>query len=434
MSAAESVYVWTDAFGQLRLVGRATVLPTGVANRIAGEFSYAESYLAAEAGYSLDPVHLIRSAARIPYETRSGLPAVLLDAGPDDWGQRVLAELPRPPRTPIETLLAGRGIGVGALLFSLSRDSVKPRDPVLSFEDLAAASTAVARIERRQPLSQNALRMLAAGATLGGARPKVPVSDGKLSWIAKFASERDAVNQPLIEHVSLKLAKRAGLTVAESKLHRIGGRDVLLVRRFDVKAAQRTPYLSMFAAIVNGEPLNERRAQLDYGYPGMASFITRFGGEPSKDRTELFRRACFNLMLGHVDDHDHNHGFLLPVARDNGWRLAPAFDVAPSNGEALSLAKVPAVQAIGLGTAGRERSLANLFSALGDYALTHDEAVLIYRKTLRVVRQWRALFSEQGVTQRDLKRMAHRVLAEGVGWDDIPPPAAKRAAVRRKAS
>jgi serine/threonine-protein kinase HipA len=432
MSSPQSVYVWTDAFQQQSLVGRVTVIPTGVSGRSAGEFVYAESYLAADGGYSLDPIHLVRDAGRIAYETRSGLPAVLLDAGPDDWGQRVLAELPRPPQTPIETLLAGRGIGVGALLFSLSRDSVKPRDPALALEELEAAFTAVVRIERRQPLSQNALRMLAAGATLGGARPKVPVADAAASWIAKFPSERDAVDQPLIEHASLKLAKRAGITVAESQLQRIGKRQVLLVRRFDVPRTGRLPYLSMFAAIVNGEPLNERRAQLDYGYPGMAAFITRFGGEPLKDRTELFRRAAFNLMLGHVDDHDHNHGFLLHTARDNAWRLAPAFDVAPSNGEALSLAKVPQVQAIGLGVAGRERSLVNLFSALGDYALTHEEAVTIYRKTLRTVRRWQAFFAEEhGVTQRDLKRMAHRVLAEDIDWEAIPLPAAKRSTKKR---
>ncbi len=48
-------------------------------------------------------------------------------------------------------------------------------------------------------------------------------------------------------------------------------------------------------------------------------------GSIETDLAQLFRREVFNVLVGHRDDHLHNHGFL----RDPGWRLAPAYDLNP---------------------------------------------------------------------------------------------------------
>ena len=45
------------------------------------------------------------------------------------------------------------------------------------------------------------------------------------------------------------------------------------------------------------------------------------------DLEQLFRRLVFNIMNGNRDDHLRNHGFLWG---EDGWRLAPAFDMNPS--------------------------------------------------------------------------------------------------------
>ena len=414
---AERVYIWTDAFGPTRLVGHATLLPAARAGKCPGSFAYTEAFTESALGFSMDPVHLPRARLEHRYVTHSGLPAVLLDAGPDDWGRRVLGELKRPPETEMEFLLAGRGLGVGCLLFSLSRDAVKPREPVLDLEDLAGALAAVGEIERNRPLSENALLLLAAGATLGGARPKVSVQKGGHTWIAKFPSNKDAVDQPRIEYASLRLAgEKCGINAATAQLETIEGRSVLLVRRFDIVNGTRLHYLSMFAGVVNGEPVREERARFDISYPGMAEFLNRQGAEFRADAEEIFRRACFNLMLGHVDDHVRNHGFLLEEPNDVGWRLAPAFDLAPSNGEALALRRQPSVQSIGLGEEGRVRSLENLFSAIGRYRIRKERAREIYAEILSGVRQWEAFFEDCGVSGEDIARMRHRVLAEAIDW------------------
>jgi serine/threonine-protein kinase HipA len=415
---AERVYVWTDAFGPSRLVGQALVLASQAPGKYPGQFTYSEAYATSPTGFSIDPLHLPRSRLEHSYVTHSGLPAALLDAGPDDWGRRVLGELKRPPETEIEFLLAGRGLGVGCLQFSLSRDSVKAREAVLQFDDLAGALAAVGEVERNRPLSENALLLLAAGATLGGARPKVSVEHRGHTWIAKFPSNKDAVDQPLVEYASLRLAReKCGIDAADVDIVTVEGRSVLLVRRFDFDNGARIHYLSMFAGIVNGEPVREERSKFDISYPGIAEFLKRHGADFRAGAEEVFRRACFNLMLGHVDDHVRNHGFLLDGPNDVGWRLAPAFDLAPSNGEALALRKQPSVQSIGLGADGRVRSLENLFGAVGRYRISKERAREIYAETLTGVRTWASFFEACGVTGNDIDRMRHRVLADGIHWE-----------------
>ena len=68
---------------------------------------------------------------------------------------------------------------------------------------------------------------------MGGARPKTVVEDDNGLWVAKFSSPQDRWNHPRVEHAFLKLARHCDLNVADSKIVEVGGKDVLLVRRFD---------------------------------------------------------------------------------------------------------------------------------------------------------------------------------------------------------
>ena len=68
---------------------------------------------------------------------------------------------------------------------------------------------------------------------MGGARPKAVVEDDDSLWLAKFSAPHDRWSHPRIEHAFLRLAHACGLNVADSKLVTVGGKDVLMVRRFD---------------------------------------------------------------------------------------------------------------------------------------------------------------------------------------------------------
>jgi serine/threonine-protein kinase HipA len=88
--------------------------------------------------------------------------------------------------------------------------------------------------------------MLHAGSSLGGARPKAHVRarDGRVA-IAKFPSEQsDTWNVMAWEKTALDLGRLAGITVPDSSLVSVAGRQVLVIDRFDRQGARRIGYMS----------------------------------------------------------------------------------------------------------------------------------------------------------------------------------------------
>jgi serine/threonine-protein kinase HipA len=77
--------------------------------------------------------------------------------------------------------------------------------------------------------------LIAPGRSLGGARPKASVVDEhRRLWIAKFPSERDTDDIGAWESVLHVLARRAGVSTAESVRRRLGStHHTFLARRFD---------------------------------------------------------------------------------------------------------------------------------------------------------------------------------------------------------
>src|SRR5260363_100726 len=67
----------------------------------------------------------------------------------------------------------------------------------------------------------------------GGARLKAIIQDRQRHWIAKFPAEGDIADMCAIEHASLRLAQACGISVPESRLVPVRGKNVLLVERFD---------------------------------------------------------------------------------------------------------------------------------------------------------------------------------------------------------
>ena len=52
-----------------------------------------------------------------------------------------------------------------------------------------------------------------------------------------------------------------------------------------------------------------------------------YSTEPTVDLHELWRRIVFGVLIGNLDDHLRNHGFLYD--KDDQWRLSPAYDLNP---------------------------------------------------------------------------------------------------------
>ena len=160
----------------------------------------------------------------------------------------------------------------GALGFGLGQKPPAPQrkfNQTINLAKLQAIADAIVNDEElpAQPQTAQAEDLLLVGTSMGGARPKAVVEDGDGLWIAKFNRPDDKWNNARIEHAMLALARTCGLTTAESKVAAIGGRDVLLVRRFDrekTNAGYRRARMVSALTLLKAEDLPQSRDKWSY--------------------------------------------------------------------------------------------------------------------------------------------------------------------------
>ena len=193
----------------------------------------------------------------------------------------------------------------------------------------------------------------------------------------------------------LEPARHCGIHAARSRFEIVGGKDVLLVQRFD---RERTTKGYVRARMISGltllraeeSPLHRER----WSYILMAEELRRIVAEPKQDAAELFRRMCFNALISNTDDHPRNHAL---IAFDRDWRLSPAYDLTPSpsvsHNRDLSMV---------CGDLGRYANANNLLSQSARFLLDHDEAkAMIASMTAQVRTTWYSTARAQGVSERD---------------------------------
>ena len=327
--------------GQVR-VGHLRRVPAASGAVVA--FAYDEAWLARSESFVIDPAHGLYSGDQYP---RAGdtIAAAFTDAAPDRWGRMLLERREagrarddgRTRRTlgEWEILLGVSDFSrMGALRFADAEgrylDDEPPGVPPLAgLRELEAAARALehpSRGDRSRETARLAL-LLAPGSSLGGARPKATFMDeeGAL-WIAKFPSRTDRHDVGACELVLNDLAARAGIEVPEHRLLALGeGHRTFAARRFDRLVGTRRLYVSAMT-------MTSRRDRDAATYLDIALAIADHGAPRwiRSDLAQLFRRAAFNVLASHRDDHLRNHGFLRTA---DGWRLAPAFDLNPVPGK-----------------------------------------------------------------------------------------------------
>jgi serine/threonine-protein kinase HipA len=319
-----SVEIHVDWQGETHLVGR---LHTAERNP-AVSFEYSSEWLSRAGAFAIDPTSLpLRPGA----QHSPALFGAIHDCGPDRWG-RVLIEravrkhvLDRKPYQDLDFVLAlDDASRIGALRFRAgatgpflaARSGTLP--PLVSLSALLRATDA---IHDETETAADLRFLLGAGSPLGGARPKAAVSlaDGRLA-MAKFPKPDDIRDIAAGEILSLTLAQKAGITVAEHRLVALGGKSVSVITRFDRAGVHRIPFLSAHSL------LGLRQGELG-AYTLLADGIRQFGHDIAADLHELWRRLIFSLLASNYDDHLRNHGFLM---REPGrWALSPAYDLNP---------------------------------------------------------------------------------------------------------
>ncbi|WP_205300669.1 type II toxin-antitoxin system HipA family toxin [Pantoea sp. Ap-967] len=201
-------------------------------------------------------------------------------------------------------------------------------------------------------------------SSLGGARPKCTLINEDRLLLAKPRDRHDAYDVPALEHACMTFAANKGMNVATVQLHR-GRVNTLLVERFDRKSAAgghfyRIPMLSGLT-LLDSDWNNPSGWAQEWHYGLLADEMSR-RGVPDKDLQELFKRICFNILVGNDDDHPKNVAVLY---RNGTWRLSPMYDVLPTTEGAA-----PNSLAMGVGSFGKELSRRNLLSQVGHYGLS----------------------------------------------------------------
>jgi serine/threonine-protein kinase HipA len=396
----DDLYLWFLADPSVpRHVGRLRLVEAGKGVSL----QYGADWLAD--GFPLSEDLVLTDIEQLPRWKGTAVGAVD-DARPDRWGERVIQYLDKPARLSLMEYLYYAGDDrFGALGVSTSEAAYAPRakGPVPRLKQAQELSEAVHKVNARAPISTLERQMLNAGGSFGGAKPKALIDIGGVQWVIKFF-DNEPIDVPLIEHASMTLAKLAGIRVAETRLIPLVGENALAVRRYDRDGERRIHCISAGTAL-RAQTIAGLEPEL--GYPSLAQLLRRAGVTDEdvnlRDMQELFRRMVFNILIDNTDDHEKNHALqVVAPTRQGRYRLAPAYDILPTN-------SAQGYQEFVVGTDQRDSTLANAMSQCELFGYTPAQAADEVVRVIAAVDGWRQHFAACGVANSDLESLAERI-------------------------
>ncbi|EJE8735551.1 type II toxin-antitoxin system HipA family toxin [Vibrio vulnificus] len=331
-----------------------------------GSFEYDPGFV--KKGVELSPIKMplsnrIYRFPELDFNTFKGLPGLIADSLPDDFGNAVLnawvASQGRSPSdiTPLQRLQYTGKRGMGALeyapatkLRSLNASQQVEIQSLVSIAQEILDSRGNFEVELKQNGQDDReamMSLLSVGMSAGGARPKAVlafnedftqvrsgqtnVPSGFTHYLMKFdgVSEhnknQETFGDPLgygaMEFVYHLMANKCGVDMMPCRLLHEGNRRHFITQRFD-----RIKNSKVHVQTLNG------LAHIDYKKPGSFSYAELFGIArqlklSAIDAEQLFKRMTFNIIARNHDDHSKNFAFMLKKDR---WSLAPAYDLAYS--------------------------------------------------------------------------------------------------------
>jgi serine/threonine-protein kinase HipA len=379
-----------------------------------GRLVYGRTYLARANAVPIDPIELKLSDRTYETTGMKGIFGALRDASPDYWGRRVIERhVGAAQLNEMDYLLHSPDDRAGALGFGLNQQPPAPKRDFNKTLQLARLQEAADAIVAKEDVQNDAdaaqiEELMLVGTSMGGARPKAVVEDKEGLWIAKFNRNDDKWNSARAEHAMLVLARACGITTAESKVVKVGGRDVLMVKRFD---RERTDAGYLRARMLSGLTLLRAEEGHDtrdrWSYVLLAEDLRRVSAIPRTDAAELFRRMCLNALISNTDDHPRNHALM---AMNVDWKLSPAYDLTPIphvSEERRDLAMI-------CGDAGRYANAENIVSQSMRFLLEKGEAEKIVADMEEKVRgTWYEVARREGLSEQDCHTISRAFVYAG---------------------
>ena len=319
-------------------------------------FEYDADFL--KSGIELSPVRMPLSNVIYEFPMLSGapfygLPGLVADSLPDDFGNRVieqwLAGQGRSIRdfTAIDRLCYTGERGMGALEYVPASTEIKDIDEDINVAEMVRFVSDV--LNHRKSVTLNAEEQLTysqlvqVGSSAGGARAKAliawnesthEIKSGQLSlergfdyWLMKFDNVskngdhglEDKPEYTLIEYVYYKMALACGIEMNECRIYHAGNEHHFMTKRFD-RADGKKIHMQSLGAL----------AHISYKEPALCSYelaaqYMREIGLGMPEIEQFYRRMVFNCAAVNQDDHVKNISFLMD--RTGEWRLAPAYDI-----------------------------------------------------------------------------------------------------------
>lgn len=332
-----------------------------------GVFEYFPSFI--KTGIELSPIKMplsknIYSFPQLDYATFKGLPGLIADSLPDDFGNAVMNAWVATQGqstsdiTPLQRLQYTGKRGMGALSYSpATKRKNLNASQVIHIESLISIAQEV--LNKREQFSANLshngyedeaamMSLMSVGMSAGGARPKAilafnkdftqvrsgqtDVPDGfthhlmKFDGVSEHNKRQEAFSDPMgygaMEYTYHLLAKECGIDMMPCYLLNEGKRRHFVTERFDRKGNEK-----IHVQTLNGLEHISYKQIGSYSYAELFHTARKLNLSPD-DAMQLFKRMVFNVISRNHDDHVKNFGFILDS--DNEWALAPAYDLAYS--------------------------------------------------------------------------------------------------------
>ena len=330
-------------------------------------FEYFPSFI--KTGIELSPLKMplakqVYSFSQLDRATFKGLPGLIADSLPDDFGNAVMnAWIASQGKsvgdiTPLQRLQYTGTRGMGALTFSpATRRKNLNASSVIQIESLIVIAQEV--LDQREKFNLNLsnngqadkdamMSLLSVGMSAGGARPKAVLAfnkdftqvrsgqtdapEGFSHYLLKFdgVSEQhtnqetfgDPMGYGAMEYTYHLMAKECGIEMMPCHLLDEGNRRHFVSARFD-----RIGNKKIHVQTLNGLEHVSYKQVGSYSYAELFNTARKLHLSPD-DAMQLLKRMVFNVIARNHDDHAKNFAFLLN--QDNQWQLAPAYDLAYS--------------------------------------------------------------------------------------------------------
>lgn len=287
-------------------------------------------------------------------KTYQGLPGLIADSLPDDYGTTVVDEWfsrkgMSDQITPVDRLLYIGKRGMGAFEYepAIADPLLNESSPIEIAELVEMADRVLNEREQFQThLRDNnkaLIDVLKVGTSAGGAKPKaiiaynektnelrsgqVKAPDGFGYWLIKFDGveggkiKDNPAGIGKIEYAYHKMAVDCGIRMTECRLWNENNKAHFMTRRFDRSETGEKRHVQTLCGMAHFD--RDKRYSYEQVFQVMRKLFL-----PYPDMEQMYRRMVFNVMARNHDDHTKNHSFIMDS--HSNWSLAPAYDLCYS--------------------------------------------------------------------------------------------------------